>query len=134
MYATQYVKQIQPFIIILQIMKEKTVSIRETFAKNLRENRRKCGLTQSQLAEKADLSHHYLAMVELARNIPKVETIERLAKVLNVEIYELFIVPLSPAMEMKRIHEAIIDDLKDIVKVGIVEAFEQERKKQKKCK
>jgi len=73
-------------------------------------------------------------MVELARYIPRVETIERLAKVLNVEIYELFIVPLSPAMEMKKIHETLIDDLKDIVKGAIDEAFEKERKKQKKGK
>jgi len=115
-------------------MKEKTVSIRETFAKNLRENRRKIGLTQAQLAEKAEISHHYLAMVELARNIPKVETIERLAKVLNVEFYELFIVPLSPAMEMKKYHETIINDLKDIVKESVNEAFEQEHIRQKQRK
>jgi transcriptional regulator with XRE-family HTH domain len=107
-------------------------NIRETFARNLRENRRKCGLTQAQLAEKAEVSTHYIALIELARNIPKVETIERLAKSLNVEIYELFIVPLSPAMEMKNIHEAIIADLKDIVKESVDEAFEQERKKQEK--
>jgi len=115
-------------------MKEKTVNIRETFARNLRENRRKCGLTQAQLAEKADISHHYLAMVELARNIPKVETIERLADVLNVEIYELFIIPLSPAMEMKKLHDVIISDLKNIVKESVDEAFEQERKNQQKRK
>jgi len=105
-------------------MKEKTVSIRETFAKNLRENRRKSGLTQAQLAEKAEISHHYLAMVELARNIPTVDTIERLAKVLNVEIYELFIVPLSPAMELKKIHETIIADMKQIVSEAVESAID----------
>ena len=113
-----------PIIITLQIMKEKTVSIRETFAKNLRENRRKSGLTQAQLAEKAEISHHYLAMVELARNIPTVDTIERLAKVLNVEIYELFIVPLSPAMELKKIHETIIADMKQIVSEAVESAID----------
>jgi len=105
------------------------VNIREVFSKNLRENRRKCGFTQVQLAEKADVSVHYLAMIELARNMPKVETIERLAKALNIEIYELFIVPLSPLNEMKYLHQTIIADLKDIVKESVEEAFEQERKK-----
>jgi len=109
-------------------------NIRETFARNLRENRRKSGLTQAQLAEKAEVSTHYVALIELARNIPKVETIERLAKALNVETYELFIVPLSPAMEMKKIKESIIADLKDIVKESVDEAFEQERKRQKRRK
>jgi len=110
------------------------MNIRETFARNLRENRRKSGLTQAQLAEKAEVSTHYIALIELARNIPKVETIERFAKALNIEIYELFIVPLSPAMEMKKIKESIIADLKDIVKESVDEAFEQERKRQKRRK
>jgi len=109
-------------------------NIREIFAKNLRENRRKCGLTQAQLAEKAQVSTHYIALIELARNIPKVETIERLAKALNVEVYELFILPLYPAMEMKKYHETIINDLKYIVKESVDEAFEQEHIRQKQRK
>jgi transcriptional regulator with XRE-family HTH domain len=113
-------------------MREKTVNIQETFARNLRENRRKCGFTQVQLAEKADISTHYLAMVELARYIPRVEIIERLANALNIEIYELFIIPLSPAMELKKFQASLIADLRDVVKESVDEAFEQERKKQKK--
>jgi transcriptional regulator with XRE-family HTH domain len=109
-------------------------NIQETFARNLRENRRKCGLTQAQLAEKAEVSTHYIALIELARNIPKVQTIERLAKALNIEIYEFFIVPLSPAKEIKKLQESIIAELKDIVKESVDEAFEQERKRQKKRK
>ena len=63
----------------------------DTFAKNLRENRRKCGFTQAELAEKADVSTHYVAMIEVARNYPKVEVIARLAKALGIEIFELFL-------------------------------------------
>jgi len=123
-------------------------NIREIFAKNLRESRRKYGFTQAQLAEKAGISTHYIALIELARNIPKVETIELLANALNIEIYELFIVPLSPVMELKKINKAIVSDLKDVVKESIDEAitselkdiikksvdeaFEKERKRQKK--
>ena len=110
------------------------VNIQDTFARNLRENRRKCGFTQAQLAEKTEISTHYLAMVELARYIPRVEIIERLANALNIEIYELFIVPLSPAMELQKLRKAIISDLKDIVKESVDEAFENERKSQKKRK
>jgi transcriptional regulator with XRE-family HTH domain len=114
--------------------KGKMDNIREIFARNLRENRRKSGLTQSQLAEKAEVSTHYIALIELARNIPKVETIARLASALKIEIYELFIVPLSPVMEMKMSHEVIIAELRGIVKEAIDEAFEQERKRRKKRK
>jgi transcriptional regulator with XRE-family HTH domain len=114
-------------------MREKTAKIQETFSQNLRENRRKSGLTQVQLAEKAEISTNYLAMVELARYIPRVEIIERLANALNIEIYELFIVPLSPAMELKKINETIIADLEDIVMKSVDKAFEKERKKQNRC-
>jgi transcriptional regulator with XRE-family HTH domain len=109
-------------------------NIRETFAKNLKENRRKSGLTQAQLAEKAEVSTHYIALIELARNIPKVETIAKLANALNIEIYELFIVPHSPALEIKKTRESIIAELKNIVKESVDEAFEQERKRKKKRK
>lgn len=112
--------------------KGKMDNIKETFARNLRENRRKCGLTQAQLAEKAKVSTHYIALIELARNIPKVETIERLAEALNVEIYELFIVPFTPAMETKKLNETMAADLRNIVKEAIGEAFEQERKRKKR--
>ena len=132
------VKQINTIIIEYQSMREKASKIQETFAQNLRENRRKSGFTQVQLAEKVEISTNYLAMVELARYIPRVEIIERLANALNVEIYELFIIPLSPAMELKKLNEAIVADLEDIVKKSVDQAvdkaFEKERKRQKRCK
>ena len=121
-------------IIEYQSMRGKTAKIQETFAQNLRENRRKCGFTQVQLAEKVEISANYLAMVELARYIPRVEIIERLANALNVEVYELFIVPLSPAMELKKLNESIVAGLEDIVKRSVDQAFEKERKRQKRCK
>jgi hypothetical protein len=37
-------------------------------------------------------------------------------------------------MEMKKLHESIIAELRDIVKESVDEAFEKERKRQKKRK
>jgi transcriptional regulator with XRE-family HTH domain len=76
------------------------------------------------ISGKSGITTHYLAMVELARYIPRVDTIERLAKTLNIEIYELFIVPLSPAMEMKKLHEAVISDMKQIVIEAVEKAID----------
>ncbi|MDR1390323.1 MAG: helix-turn-helix transcriptional regulator, partial [Treponema sp.] len=59
------------------------------FAHNLREYRRKNGLTQEKLAEKVDVSTHHIGMLELTRNFPTFDLIERLAEALNIEIYEL---------------------------------------------
>ena len=109
-------------------------NIKELFAKNLRENRRKCGLTQAQLAEKAEVSTHYIALIELARNIPKVETIKRLASALNVEIYELFIVDRSPKEEMEQLKKELVYELKETVSQAVKESLAEEYKKQKREK
>ncbi|MDR1909207.1 MAG: helix-turn-helix transcriptional regulator, partial [Spirochaetaceae bacterium] len=70
--------------------------LRETFAYNLKEKRRKGGFTQAQLAEKVDVSTHHIGMLEIARSFPALELVERIADALDIEIYELFIDPLSP--------------------------------------
>jgi transcriptional regulator with XRE-family HTH domain len=110
------------------------VNIREVFARNLRENRRKSGLTQANLAEKSNVSTHYVALIEMARNLPKVEVIERFANILNIEIYELFLEPHSNTPDINKMHQTMIEDLKDIVKAAVTEAFEKERKKAKKTR
>jgi transcriptional regulator with XRE-family HTH domain len=110
------------------------VNIREVFAGNLREGRRRRGLTQANLAEKSDVSTHYVALIEMARNIPKVEVIERFAKVLNMEVYELFLVPHSDTSELNTMPQTIIESMKEIVEEAVTEAFEKERKKRKKTR
>jgi transcriptional regulator with XRE-family HTH domain len=106
-------------------MRKKKVNIQETFAKNLRENRRKSGFTQVQLAEKADISTNYLAMVEIARYIPRVEIIERLANALNVEIYELFIVPPSHERVIEQLQQVILDNLDSAMEHALDKAIEK---------
>jgi len=45
-------------------------NIREILAQNLKKNRRKLGITQPMLTERAGLSTHYLGMTEIERNFP----------------------------------------------------------------
>lgn len=106
-------------------------NIREIFARNLREYRRKSGLTQAKLAEKADVSTHYVAMIELARNFPKADIIERLATALDIEIYKLFFVASPPEPEIN-LQKTIIGDLKHIVMEAVEEAFDKREKNTKK--
>ena len=99
------------------------VGLKEILAQNLRENRRKLGFTQAELAEKADISTHYVAMIELARNFPSADILERLAKALNIEVYELFLVPKSAKDEIKHLHKEIVIDIKQTVAEAIEKAF-----------
>ena len=91
---------------------EKAASIREILAKNLRENRRKCGFSQEKLAEKVGISTQYLAMIEIARKFPASEVLERLAEAVNINVYELFLIDHSPREELELIRQAIINEIK----------------------
>jgi transcriptional regulator with XRE-family HTH domain len=89
------------------------IDIKEIFAGNLRKIRRKKGLTQEKLAEKANMSLQYLALLELARKFPSGEMLERLAKALEVEPHELFIVSPSPQSELEQLRQDIKNDIEN---------------------
>ncbi len=60
------------------------------FGKRLAELRRARGFTQESLAEKADVTALTVSYIEQGRQWPRVTTMHRLAKCLNVPIEELF--------------------------------------------
>jgi len=90
-------------------------NLRDILAGNLRENRRKCGFSQANLAEKAGISIQYVAMIELSRQFPTPEVLERIAAALNIEAYELFSVPPSPESSMERLHQDIIKEIRHVI-------------------
>jgi transcriptional regulator with XRE-family HTH domain len=88
------------------------ISIRDILANNLKENRRKCGVSQAKLAEKAEVSTQYIAMIELSRQFPTPEVLERIAGALEIEAYELFSVPSSPQNELERFRQDILNEIR----------------------
>lgn len=56
----------------------------------IRHERLKTGLTQSQLAEKTDLSTAFVGQIERGHNKASLETIRKLAKALDVPLDKLF--------------------------------------------
>jgi len=71
-------------------MPKKKTDIKEIFAANLKEYRRKKGLTQEKLAEIADISLRYIAMLELGKSFPSGEMLEKIAIALDIQAFELF--------------------------------------------
>jgi len=104
-------------------LKKTPPPLREIFAKNLRETRRKCGFSQEKLAEKAGISTQYLAMMEIARKFPTAKVLERLAAAMNIKVYELFLIDHSPREELELPRQDIISEMKqtfgDIVEQAI---------------
>lgn len=66
------------------------MSLKQTFGANVRQYRKAEGLTQDDLAEKADLSLDMIGRLERGVTAPSFETIERLAAVLNIPEAVLF--------------------------------------------
>jgi transcriptional regulator with XRE-family HTH domain len=111
---------------------KKKRNIREVLASNLRENRRKLGLTQEKLAEMANVSLHYISMIETCNKYPKPEMVEHLAKILGIESYKLFTVEDDTDEPLERLHRLIIKDVKTIVREAVDEIRSVESKPKKK--
>jgi transcriptional regulator with XRE-family HTH domain len=106
-------------------MDYKMYNVREILAQNLKENRRKLGITQPMLAERAGLSTHYLAMIEIARKFPSADVLDRLAEALNITPNELFTISISPEKAMKQMQQAILDDLNRAIEHALDKAIEK---------
>jgi len=90
------------------------IDIKEIFAENLRKIRREKGLTQEKLAEKANMSLQYLALLEIGRKFPSGEMLERLANALDIETYELLAVAPSANNELELLRNDIIREVKTL--------------------
>jgi len=110
-------------------MPKKIANIKEILAANIRENRRKRGLTQEKLAEKANMSLHYLATLELGNNFPSGEMLEKLAKALDIQLFYPSATPEGALLQLEHsiitnIEKIISDTIKQTVNQTIKEAFE----------
>jgi transcriptional regulator with XRE-family HTH domain len=104
-------------------MPEQMLGIREVLAQNLKINRRRRGLTQEKLAEKAGISAHYLAMVEVARKFPTPEMLDRLAGALEIETYKLFEMSTTPEEALRLLRQDIVSEIEQLVVKAIKETL-----------
>jgi len=89
--------------------------LQSIFAQNLKKYRHKCGFTQAELAEKVKVSTHHIGMIELSRNYPTLELVERISDVLSIEVHELFVDPHSRNAELDRLRQEIKDDMRQLL-------------------
>jgi len=98
-------------------------SLREIFAHNLKKHRKNSGLSQEKLAEKVNVSTHHIAMMEIERNYPAMELVERIAIALNIEIYELFIDHPSRPEQMERLYQLMAKNIEQVVSEAVEKAL-----------
>ena len=97
--------------------------LREILAHNLKKNRKKCGFSQAKLAEKVDVSTHHIAMIEICRDYPKLDVVERIADAMEIEIYELFIDPHSMNKKSEQIYLSAIKKIAKLANEAVNKTF-----------
>jgi DNA-binding XRE family transcriptional regulator len=71
-------------------------------------------MTQEQLAEQVDLATRYISLIEVGRSSPSLETIENIARALQVEIRDLFeFVHLQPGEITPQAIQELLQDMDD---------------------
>ena len=65
-------------------------TVTQKFGQRVKDLRKKKGLTQEQLAEKAKIDHSYLNAIEAGKKNPSLKRIAKLARVLEVSLPEFF--------------------------------------------
>jgi transcriptional regulator with XRE-family HTH domain len=116
------------FIMVLVALENKMTNLRDILANNLKEYRRKLGISQAKLAEKAGISTQYIAMIELSRQFPTPEMLDRIARALDIEAYQLFSVSPSPEMAMERLHDTLVGNLERVIAEAVKQAITETSK------
>jgi len=69
----------------------------------------------------------------MGRNFPATDLIERIAKALNIEMYELFVETSSPTKELEKLRQDIMLEIKKTITETVIqtvrEAFEENIKR-----
>ena len=79
------------------------MEIREILALNLRKFRQLSGLSQEELAHRADIDRTYISALERSVYAASIDVVDRLARVLSVEAADLL---MDPARSMGGIRDA----------------------------
>jgi transcriptional regulator with XRE-family HTH domain len=101
--------------------------IREILAQNMKKNRQKLGITQSELAEKANISTNFIGIIEQKRKFPTPEMLDRIATALEIETSDLFVTSTSPETELRKLHSEILIDLDRAISEAVKKALNEQK-------
>ena len=100
-------------------------NLKQLLAFNIKQNRLKLKVTQAKLAEKADISTQYLAMIETGRKFPSLELIDRIAAALKIDNLALFVPPPFPVENIKSLQKSFLADMENEVSKSVNKAVQK---------
>lgn len=93
-------------------------NIKLLLGKKIKELRKAHKYTQEQLAEKIGIGTPNISYFETGKFAPSIETLQKLAQVFGIEIYELYMFqPLKPTSEIKQELAKAIESDEKILKL-----------------
>jgi len=99
-------------------------AVKATLGKNIKFLRSRRGFTQAVLAEKVDISIIFLSSVERGAKYPNPDILARIARTLEVEVFELFKGNLVP-FESKELINQLSGDITQKINMAVAEVFRQ---------
>ena len=99
-------------------------AIKATLGRNIKFLRSNKGLTQAVLSEKAGISIIFLSSIERGTKYPQPDILARIAKALNVEVFELFKGDLVPS-DSKELVTRLSKDIKKKLNSVLEDFFKQ---------
>jgi transcriptional regulator with XRE-family HTH domain len=100
-------------------------NIKQLVALNMKQYRIKSGLTQAKLAEKANASTQYIAMIELGRKFPSLDLLDRVAAALEIDNLDLFSPPPFPAENLIKHQKAFLNELEKEIGKSVNKAVQK---------
>ena len=97
-------------------------NLKEIFSDNLKYYRKQAGLTQDDFAKAVNTDPVYISYIENGKRFPSIEYIEKMAKVLKIDSYKLF---LPANLEINNIaNDVLYNKIKENVNKAIDQVFE----------
>jgi len=99
-------------------------TIKDTLGKNIKILRARRGLSQANLAEKANISIPFLSNIERGIKYPQPDMLSRIVSALGVEVSELFATNLETGKNKKLLNH-LSEDMKETVNLAMNEVFKR---------
>jgi len=95
--------------------------LRRVLASNMKYYRKTLGISQAKLAEKANITDNYIALVETGKRFPSVKMLEQIAKALERDTLELFSPKQDNLSRNRALKTKILTDIDAILSIRLNE-------------
>ena len=91
-------------------------NIQERLKTNMKLHRKRLGLSQAALAERAGTAPNYIALIEVGKNFPSLPMLEKIAAALEIDALDLFDKTGLITIDKKSLENDIISKISKTIK------------------